>query len=206
MRLSLLLLIAACAASIRADSVTTEICVASALIPSADQVHGETSLLSRDGTACVRTVLHSTSFRRGIREIIAREDAVWTPNKPGYSDSLAYRAALDDVKRVIVDEPRAEADAAKPYTMMMEFTFVPGESHITFFRADVRREADHLVIQSNAVLRALPVSDDYMSRAMLIMTAAALGPERNDAMSLLESAGWRDLSAAVDPSAPAPVR
>ena len=131
---------------------------------------------------------------------------MWTPNKPGYSDSLAYRAALDDVKRVIVDEPRAEADAAKPYTMMMEFVYHPGQSHIAFFTAEVQREADHLVVQSNAVLRMLPVSDAYMSRAMLIMTAAALGPDRHDAMSLLESAGWRDLSDAVDPSAPAPIR
>jgi hypothetical protein len=195
-----------CAVAVVASAAQEETCVASAFIPSADRIHGETRVLRRASDACVQTVLHSTSFRRGIKEILTREAELWTENKPGYADSIRYQAELEKVKQIIVDQPRSEEDAVKPHTLVMEFVFEPGKSRIDFSRADVELSTNHFVILNQSVLQSLDVSDEYMSRAMLVMTAAALGPDRHDAIPLLESAGWRDLSTEVDVSAPAPVR
>jgi len=200
------LVAAFCVFAAMAMAAQDETCMASALIPSPDRIHGETKILRRASGACVQTILHSTSFRRGIKEILTREADLWTENKPGYADSVKYQAELEKVKQTIVNEPRPEADAAEPHTLVMDFVFEPGNSRVDFCRAEVELLTNHFVIRDQSLLQSLDVSDEYMSRAMLVMTAAALGPDRHDAIPLLESAGWRDLSTGVDVSAPAPVR
>lgn len=199
-------MVAFCAVAVSTSAAQDETCVASAFIPSSDRIHGETKVLRRPSGACVQTVLHSTSFRRGIREILSREAELWNERKPGYADSVKYQVELEKVKQLIVDEPRSEEDAIKPHTMVMEFIFDPGKSRIDFCRADVELSTNRFIIQNQSILQSLSVSDAYMSRAMLIMTAAALGPDRHDVIPLLESVGWRDLSVEMDVAAPAPVR
>lgn len=183
---------------------TTSQVLASAWIPSAVNIHGETRILRDEHFACVQTILHSPSFRRGIKEILAREAAVWPEGRIGYEDSMAYRAELERVKQLVLDEPRTEADLGKPYTMIMEFRFQPGASAIVFLRAEVEKNETTFHVNSSEELSRLLVSDDYMSRAMLIMTTAALGEQRHDIMPLLESAGWVDMSAQVDPDSVIP--
>jgi hypothetical protein len=180
--------------------------IASAFIPSADNVHGETRLIQRTDGACVQTILHSASFRRGIREIIAREEGVWTENKTGYEDSIRYRNELERVKQIILDEPRSDADLGQPYTLVLEFMYHPISCSIRFFQADAERDAGSFTIRNKSLVSNLDVSDRYMSRAMLIMMTAALGPERHDSASLLTLAGWEDISPPVDVSAPLPAR
>jgi hypothetical protein len=183
-----------------------ESCVASAFIPSADNVHGETRLLRRGDAACVQTILHSASFRRGIKEVLSREKEVWPAGRTGYEDSQRCCGEIEKVKQIILEEPRTEDDAGRPYTLLMEYTFQPGACRIEFFHADVKRDTGSFLVTSKTPISQIAVSDDYMSRAMLIMTAAAFNPLRNDSISLLESAGWQDLSATADPLAPAPLR
>jgi len=177
-----------------------------AFIPSADNVHGETRLLRIGNAACIQTILHSPSFRKGIREIQMREADVWARQQTGVEDSLKYRDELERVKRLIVDEPRVEADIGKPYTLIIEFGFFPGNCQIDFSRAEVERDEDTFLIKNQTPISTIPVSDEYMSRAMLIMTAAAFGHHRKDSVALLEAAGWRDLSPASDLLAPLPLR
>jgi len=180
--------------------------LASAFIPSADNVHGETRLLQRGDAACVQTILHSASFRRGIKEIISRESDMWPAGRAGYEDSQRCCHEIERAKQIILEEPRTENEQGKPYTLLMEYIFQPDKCRIEFFRADVKRDAGSFEVISKTPISQLSVSDEYMSRAMLIMTAAAFGPQRNDSISLLESAGWKDLSASPDPSAPALLR
>lgn len=157
-------------------------------------------------SACLQTILHSTSFRKGVREIQLREADVWARQQPGAEDSRKYRDELDRVKQLIVDEPRTDADAGKPYTLIIEFTFLPDNCRIGFSRADVVKGEDTFIINNQSVITNLTVSDQYMSRAMLIMTAAAFGHHRKDSVELLEIAGWRDLSPASELQSPIPLR
>lgn len=177
-----------------------------AFIPSAENVHGESRLLALDDAACVQTILHSPSFRKGVREIQLREADVWARQQPGFEDSLKYREELEQVKQLIVGEPRTENDAGKPYSLMIDFVFAPGRCTIEFFRVDVERAEDTFKVLQRATISSLPVSDPYMSRAMLIMTAAAFGRHRQDSVKLLEAAGWKDLSPRSDVQAPLPLR
>jgi len=177
-----------------------------AFIPSAENVHGETRLMSIGSSACLQTILHSTSFRRGVREIQQREADVWARQQPGSEDSRKYRDELERVKKLIVDEPRTDADSGKPYTLMIDFTFSPGDCRIDLSRADVAKGENSFIISNQSAISTLQVSDSYMSRTMLIMTAAAFGHHRKDSVELLERAGWRDLSPVSDIQSPIPLR
>ncbi len=190
-----------------AGDSTSPVYLARAFVPSAQNVHGETLVLKhKDGGCCVRTILHSPSFRRGVREIMAREASLWPEHKKGYEDSQRYLKALEQTKQLVVAEPRSADQSGLPYTMLMDFVFQPGHSFVELSNASVAREADGFTILSNAPIMRIEVSDEYMSRAMLVMTATALGPDRHDAAEVLSNAGWLDLSESIDPAAPAPVR
>lgn len=180
--------------------------VAHAFIPSDDNVHGETRLCRRSDGACVQTILHSASFRRGIREIQLREADVWSRPRPGVEDSLRYREELEKAKQAVVQSASPDAPAGQPYTMVMEFTYRPGDSRISFFHASVERTNDTFRLISKNEISSIQVSDAYMSRAMLVMSAAAFSQHRSDTVSLLQSCGWEDLSATADPASPLPVR
>lgn len=180
--------------------------VAAALIPSPASVHGEVRLIRWEDAACVQTLLHTPSFRKGIREIIARESERWPDGKPGAEDSRRYREELDEVKQTILQETDATREPGQPYTLLIEFIYQPGASRIRFARADVEWQPEETFrIQRQSPLSELKVSDTYMSRAMRIITTAALTPAHTDVVALLESAGWQDLSAPVDLTNPLPI-
>lgn len=202
------IVVALCLAGVPARAEEASgVVVARSFIPSADNVHGETQVRrDDDGACCVRTILHSSSFRRGIKEILAKEAALWPEHRAGHEDSLRYREALEKAKEEIVGAPRPEDQLGSPYTLLMDFVFRPGGSFVELSRGEVVRGEEGFVIASNAPLLRIEVSDAYISRAMLVMTATALGPERHDAAGVLASAGWLDLSETPDPSEPAPVR
>lgn len=183
-----------------ADAPTGGDVLEHAFIPSAENVHGETRLLKRDDGACMQVILHSASFRRGIREILQREADVWQRQPPGYEDSLKYRAALEEAKDAVLAGTRAENGEGGPYTMIMEFVCRPESCRVDFFRGTVERDSDTFRIVSCEAITSLPVSDRYMSRAMLVMSAAAFGRHRADVSALLESAGWMDLAPETDPA------
>lgn len=200
-------LVALCLAAVVGRADDPPAVLARAFIPSAANVHGET-LVQRTGTnaCCVRTILHSSSFRRGIKEIMAKEAALWPEQKPGYEDSRRYREALEQAKQDVVGTPRTDAEVGAPYTMVMDFVFMPGSCYIELSRGEVVKGDDGFSVLSQEPISRTVVSDTYMSRAMLVMTTAALGPERHDAAHILASAGWSDVSPSTDPSAPVPVR
>lgn len=204
-------LVAGCALALLpvvADAVAgdaTAVILARAYIPSADNVHGETRVQrTGEGACCVQTILHSPSIRRGIREIREREAALWPENRQGYADSQRYLEALEHAKQAVVAVPRTAEQAGLPYTLVMDFVFQPGRSFIELGSATVARDPVGFSIVSNSPLVRVDVSDDYMSRAMLVMTSSAL--DRHDAVDALTAAGWQDRSEPVDPAAPAPVR
>lgn len=180
--------------------------LAAALIPSPESIHGEVRLIRRENAACVQTLLHTPSFRKGIREIIARESEHWPEGKPGSEDSLRYRKELEQVKQTILQETDANRKPGAPYTLLIEFRYQTGASRILFARAEVDWQPEETFrILSQSPLSELNVSDTYMSRAMRIITTAALTPDRKDVVALLESAGWQDLSAPVNLTTPLPV-
>jgi hypothetical protein len=199
-------LMVAAFAGLAGAAVTGDEVLAQAWIPSAASIHGVTRLLRCGESACLQTVLHSPSFRRGVREILTREAAWWPPERPGADDSAAFRAALSGVKDTVVAQPRADLAADAPYTLLMEFVFRPGASEVVFRDAGAELSPDVCRIEPRAVWMRLPVSDVYMSRAQLIMARAAWGDEVSDLPGLLGQAGWIDLAERADPAAVLPVR
>lgn len=178
--------------------------MAKAWIPSAQSRHGETRILRRPDELCIQTILHTASFRKGIKEILAREGQVWSERNAGFEDSRRYTTELNRIKQVMLETPDMQPEPGQPYTLIMEFCFRPGDCRISFWSADVRPGEDTFDILSAHCLSRIVVSDIYMSRAQLIMATAACGHERSDLRDVLSAGGWLDLSPTVDASAVIP--
>ena len=168
-----------------------------ARIPSDANVQGETRLINRDDGACVQTLLHTTALRRAIHEMLKQERSAWPEGAPGYSDSMAYRAAMESAKQHVLASAGTNAVAEGPLSLLMEMSQTPTTSGYAFYDVQLTREAGEFLVSDKRLIASAPASRDYVSRAMRLMTAAAFHMQETELTNLLCQAGWQP-SAAVD--------
>jgi hypothetical protein len=161
-----------------------------ARIPTAESAHGETRLIRRDGGACVQTLLHTSALRRGVHEMLKKEQAAWPAGAAGHEDSLAYRAALEDAKQHVLANASTNAPADGRVSLLMEVSLTPDAAGCAFYDAAVSREDGEFVVSDKTLIATMPASRYYVSRAMRFMTAAAFHIPDVELTNVLHSAGW----------------
>lgn len=161
-----------------------------ARIPSDDNVHGETRLIHRNHGACVQTLLHTTALRRGVHEMLKKEQAGWPEGAPGAGDSQAFCAALVAAKAHVLTAGGTNAPDGGLLSMLMEVSLTPTTAGYAFYDVTVSRADGEFVVSDKRLIAEAPASRFYTSRAMLLMSGAAFHLDHDALTNLLTQAGW----------------
>lgn len=164
--------------------------LARARIPSDDNPHGETRLIQRQGGACVQTLLHTTALRRGVHEMLKKEQAAWPAGQEGHSDSAAYREALEAAKQHVLSSVVTNTPAGGRLSLLMEMTLSPLATGYAFYDVKVEWSEGEYVVSDKTLIASRDAPARYASRAMRLMAANAFRLPENELTDLLHQAGW----------------
>lgn len=170
--------------------------VASAWIPSASQIHGQSTLRTDGVQVGVRTILHTPSLRRAVREMLRKETVSWPENRAGYADSILFRESLQTASEEIIRRTEATGpdtaitNESRRFTLIIEMISTPEECRYEIGTADASRTDEGFGTSNALVVSMSQVTPDYANRSILLMARTALSIPDPDLLALLSNTGW----------------
>jgi len=173
-----LLVLAACAAGNSAWA--TDEVLARTPVPNAESPVGEVRLLRRDDATVVQTLLVTRLLPRVTAEIRVKEERNWPPDRPGYSDMVAYVQALTAAQELLraalpAADARTIADADRRLRLLIEFSASASIAAVEiaeFTPAGADRPYD---VATRRQLAAPAVGRPYVLRNMRLILSDAFG-------------------------------
>jgi|GEM_PF-1596576 len=163
-----------------------------AVVPSADDPHGEVRLIRRGKATVLQTVLHTKLLRRAVGIIREREAASWVEGSVGHDDSMAYSAALDHAQKKVWwrYKQRGIRDDRRQ-SLLIEFVVSASEAYVTIDEPQVDEESGVLSIGKRIPLARLDVSREYAKRNIWLIANDSFGVTLADLAQMLRPFGLK---------------
>ena len=166
-----------------------------AFLPSERNVHGEFRSVRRGNASCAQTLLYTTALRRAIQRFVKKERATWSEGTPGYEDSVAYIAALEQAKTEVLARFEARSDRGDPrQKMLIEFVLAPDTAFFAVYAVEIDGDPQSLEIARKEAIVVHQASRAYVEEEIRRMSESAFG----DAEELTDSGKTRSRTGCVD--------